>query len=155
MKFLFILSLFIFVSPSARASVLAPFETDYCTNYPEGTPKHPDLWKDCCLVHDMTFWAGGTKQNRLDADHALRSCIENVGAPEQARIMYFAVRAGSYSPIKYPKGKWNNGWDDRGDFQALTPEDIKLIKTELSSGHSYISEDIKNSFINLLHSRLD
>lgn len=148
---------FLLVSFSSFASEekISKFETDYCTNYPEGTKENPDQWKHCCLIHDMFFWAGGNKQNRYDADLDLRSCIEKTGAVKQARIMYYAVRAGSHSPIKYPKYKWNNGWSERPTFQTLTSEDISQINAEIQSGYDFITPEIKTYFINQLRSRLE
>lgn len=156
MKYILIYS-FLLVSFAAMANKpeLSPFQTDYCTNYPEGTKEEPDLWKHCCLMHDMFFWAGGNKHDRNDSDIELKSCIEKTGAVEQARIMYFAVRAGSYSPIKYPKKRWNHGWRTRPEFQKLTPEDVTEIENELHSGYEYISPYLKLNFINILRSRLD
>lgn len=139
----------------ANASQLRPFETDYCTNYAEGTRSQPELWKHCCLIHDLNFWAGGTKQDRYDADWGLRHCVEESGAYYRARLIYYAVRAGSYSPIKFPDKKWNNGWKERPDFQALTQEDIDIIENELSSGYDFISHEIKENFIINLRSRLE
>ena len=134
---------------------LHPFETDYCTNYPEGTRNQPELWKHCCLLHDMKFWAGGNKQNRYDSDVELKTCIEETGAVHIAKLMYLAVRSGSYSPVKYPDKKWNNGWRERPDYQSLTPVDIDRIEAELFSGYDYISLPMKHDFINLLRSRLE
>lgn len=135
---------------------LSSFETDYCTNYKEGTKTQPELWKHCCLIHDMHFWAGGNKQNRYDSDVELKSCIEETGSPYVARLMYMAVRAGSYSPIKYSNKKWNHGWKGRATFESLTNEDIDQLEMELTTGnYDYISVDIKNNFINTLRSRLE
>lgn len=135
---------------------LSSFETDFCTNYKEGTRSQPDLWKHCCLVHDMHFWAGGNKQNRYDSDVELKSCIEETGSPYVARLMYLAVRAGSYSPIKYSNKKWNHGWKGRPTFITLTHEDIDQVETELATGaYDYISPEIKIQFINTLRSRLE
>lgn len=139
----------------ADASQLRPFETDYCTNYSEGTRSNPDLWKHCCLIHDLYFWAGGTKQDRYNADIGLKRCVEETGAYYRARLIYYAVRAGSYSPIKFPDKKWNNGWKDRPDFQSLSREDIDNIEIELSSGYDFISHEIKDDFIINLRSRLE
>ena len=152
---LIIAALLINFSSLAETLELSSFETDYCTNYPEGTEQKPDLWKHCCLIHDMYFWAGGNKQNRYEADLELRSCIEETGAVKQARLMYYAVRAGSYSPIKYPKRKWNNGWSNRPGYYSLSTEDIQLIKAELDSGYDFINLEIKNYFINQLRTRLE
>lgn len=152
---LIITALLVNFSSFAAPSQLSSFETDYCTNYPEGTKEKPDLWKHCCLIHDMYFWAGGNKQNRYDADLELRTCIEATGEMKIARLMYMAVRAGSYSPIKYPKRKWGNGWSERANYSALSAEDITIIDTELQTGYDYISPAHKTYFINQLRSRLE
>jgi len=143
------------LSSFAGTSQLSSFETDYCTNYPEGTKEKPDLWKHCCLIHDMYFWAGGNKQNRYDADLELRTCIEQTGEMKTARLMYLAVRAGSYSPIKYPKRKWNNGWSERATYISLSKEDVDSVQKEISESYDFISPEIKAYFINQLRSRLE
>lgn len=153
MNFLIFFLLFLTNFSFANTSQIAPFETDYCTNYPEGPKEKPDQWKHCCLVHDMYFWAGGNKQNRYDADLELKSCIEATGALHQAKIMYYAVRIGSYSPIKYSKKKWNNGWSKRASFQTLSLEDIQSIEKELLSGYDFINIQMKQHFIQKLKSR--
>lgn len=149
-----ILSLFVSIITPVVAGTLHEFETDYCTNYVEGTIKNPDQWKHCCLTHDMFFWAGGERSDRDKADLELKSCIEETGAPVQANLMYYAVRAGSYSPIKYPKRQWNNGWNDGRKERKLSFEDIELIEDEIMSGYDFIQEEIKNHFINTLRSRM-
>lgn len=136
-------------------TTLDVFETDYCTNYPEGTKREPELWKHCCLKHDLDFWAGGTEEDRFTADLELKSCIEKTGNKKQAQIMYWGVRLGSYSPVKYPKRKWNNGWPDRSDFQALTGKDIDLIERELFRGYDFIDGQLKLLFIEQLRRRLE
>jgi hypothetical protein len=153
MSFFIIQLLFLVGTLSAQTSNLNSFETDYCTNYPEGPKDRPDQWKHCCLTHDMYFWAGGNKQNRNAADLELKSCIEATGAIHQAKIMYYAVRFGSYSPIKYSKKKWNNGWNGRGKFQTLTSEDVDVIEKELSTSYEYINTQLKQNFIQKLKSR--
>lgn len=151
----FILVSFFLLSNSAWSfdSKLSPLKTDYCTNYPEGTRETPDLWKHCCLMHDMYFWAGGNKKDRDNADHELRSCIKATGAIAQSRLMYLAVRLGSYSPLKYPKKKWNHGWAKRPEFQTLSRDDILEIERELESGYDFVSPEIKKNFVNNLISR--
>lgn len=155
MKIIFALLLIFSLSHSAFAEspVLNSFETDYCTNYAEGTFEEPDLWKHCCLIHDMFFWAGGSKKDRDLADLDLKKCIEATGADHQARLIYLAVRAGSYSPIKYPKKMWNNGWNDHRSPRPLSQDDIILIEQEILNGHDYIRAEIKDYFLNTLKSR--
>lgn len=134
---------------------LDAFETDYCTNYPEGTRAEPELWKHCCLIHDMYFWVGGSKDDRDVADLDLKSCIEATGAHKIAKLMYYAVRAGSHSPVKYPKRKWNNGWNDGRKDRALSAQDIEIIEDEIKNGYVFITPNIKDQFLNTLRSRLD
>jgi hypothetical protein len=85
----------------------------------------------------------------------LKKCIADTGALNMARIMYFGVRLGSYSPIKYPQKKWNHGWKNRPEFQSLTIDDIISIESELARGYDFISYENKESFIEQLRSRLD
>ncbi len=151
MKFLICIFLLCLSDPSQ--SGIKKFTTDYCTNFPEGTRQVPELWKHCCLTHDLYFWAGGAKEDRRKADLELRECIENTGALNQSWLMYFAVRAGSYSPIKYSNYKWNNGWNDGRQIRALSTEDIDLIEEELGSGYDFIPGFLKESFLTSLRLR--
>jgi hypothetical protein len=139
------------ISPYGMGSVLKPFVTDYCTNFAEGTKKEPNKWKECCLYHDLYFWAGGTISDRKNADLVLRNCIEKTGAHKIAEVMYLGVRLGSYSPIKYSDKKWSNGWSNRESFKALSIEDITRIEEELNSGYDYIKD--KKGFIDSLKDR--
>ena len=146
---------FLLISSFAWADDVRPFKTDFCTNFAEGTRDEPALWKHCCLVHDMFFWAGGSKADRDIADLDLRSCITKTGATQIANLMYLGVRAGSLSPIKYPDKQWNNGWKERPTFQALTSKDIDKVEAEISTGYDFISQNIKKYFIDQLRSRLE
>lgn len=153
MRGLLLIFIFIISGNTFANDTLLEFETDYCTNYPEGTKERPDLWKHCCLMHDMFFWAGGNKNNRDEADRELRSCIELTGAKKIARVMYAAVRLGSYSPIKYSNKKWNFGWPNRPTHQSLTSLDIDSIEFKIYMGHPYISQELKDIFIQTLRNR--
>ena len=154
MKGFIIVTLLMSMAMPVKAETLLPFETDYCTNYVEGTPEKPDQWKHCCLMHDMYFWAGGIRSDRDKADLDLKVCIENTGAPLQAKIIYYAVRAGSYSPIKYPKRQWNNGWNDGRKERVLSGEDVDLVEQEIFRGYDFIPSDIKDHFVKTLRSRM-
>lgn len=155
MKAVLIASIFMLNFVWASEENLTKFKTDYCTNYPEGTIQNPDQWKHCCLIHDMYFWAGGNEQDRDKADLNLRSCVEATGAPKTAAIMYYAVRAGSMSPVKYPDKKWNNGWRERPDFQSLSIADINAIQKEIEAGYDFVTIQQKQLFIKELRSRLE
>lgn len=153
MKILFIFLALTAFSSWGSSDELGPFETDYCTNFPEGTSKAPELWKHCCLMHDMFFWAGGGREDRDKVDLKLRSCIEATGEMNIAKLMYWTVRITSYSPIKYSKKKWNHGWQGRPESQVLSELDIDQIEQEILNGHDYIPHELKQSFIWELRSR--
>lgn len=149
---LLIIPFLMLASVSARA--LEPFTTDYCTSYPEGTSNRPDLWKHCCLLHDLYFWAGGSEADRNAADWDLKLCVEETGKKKIAKLIYWAVRAGNRSPVKLPGKKWNNGWPERSYYQELTREDILVIEESLLNS-AVVPLQYKNEFLSKLHSRLD
>lgn len=156
-KILFLIPfLFLFfpITLLAQGSLRA-FTTDYCTNFPEGTITHPDLWKDCCLEHDLFFWAGGSREDRNQADLDLKFCVSQSGAPHIAKIMYWGIRLGYYSPIKYEDKKWGNGWKGRESLKALSLEEIDAVDDEINHAYLEIPREIKNKFIQKLFSRLD
>lgn len=151
-----ILLLIVIISTSfAFAEELRPFKTDYCTNFPEGTKEEPELWKHCCLDHDLFMWAGGNKIERNKADLGLKECVLATGKKFQAELMYRAIRAGSLSPFKYPNMKWNNRWKNRPDYQSLTEADIEQIQTEIYNNYDFISLETKDRFMHELFSRLE
>ena len=149
-----LLSLILVVSPIfSQAESLTRFTTDYCTSYPEGTRDQPDLWKICCLEHDLFFWAGGSKKDREIIDLKLRDCVEKKAGSAQANLMYYAVRAGSLSPIKNPDKKWNNGWRERPDYAPLSSEDVDQVEAEILSDYFFIPVFLKFKFIQHLRQR--
>lgn len=131
MKFyLMILTIVFFSIPLAHANELNPFSTDSCTMWSEGTSSKPDQWKHCCVEHDLFFWAGGTYKEREIADLELKKCIEATGAKTQARMMYWGVVIGKFSPIKFSDRKWGNAWPWWKNYQKLNREHIDLLLRE-------------------------
>jgi len=80
---------------------------DECTGVPEFG------FAACCGQHDIAYGVGGTWQDRLQADRALRNCIWNSGEPFLALIYYLGVRLFGWlfynflpaSPLKKRKAK--------------------------------------------------
>jgi hypothetical protein len=85
-------------SPALAEDTLSPFTTDGCSDFPDGTPQHRELWLKCCIAHDQKYWMGGTYQERLKADLELRECVQSVGEPAIAALMLAGVRVGG-SPM--------------------------------------------------------
>ncbi len=60
----FLVVVILFFAGAENASDLAPFTTDGCSRFPDGTLSEPDLWLECCTVHDVAYWHGGTDEQR-------------------------------------------------------------------------------------------
>ena len=52
---------------------LSDFSSDGCSLFVDGTFENPELWKECCLKHDIAYWRGGTEEERASADLAFKS----------------------------------------------------------------------------------
>jgi hypothetical protein len=131
MKSIYIV-LFALISTNSMAFGLAEFETDYCTFFPEGTMSQPRVWEDCCLQHDLVYWAGGTSKMQDISDVELGKCVTEKSSSFFGRLMYRGVRIGHYSPIK-SKTRWGHGWGDKRSFQALSTKEKIIIKSKLES----------------------
>ncbi len=111
---------FILFSYSSFAEQLKPFVTDFCTLFIDGPPTEPNLWKHCCIEHDLHYWYGGTLKDQADADLKLKTCVEKSAGSFWANLIYSGVRAGHYSPIKN-KYKWGWGWDQVRENKEISP----------------------------------
>ena len=84
--------------------------TDGCSFYPEGNVDDPELWRDCCVAHDMAYWQGGTADERRGADVQLSDCVlARTGSPGLAKRMYRGVRL-SGAPLLPTTFRWAYGW---------------------------------------------
>lgn len=115
------------------ATELAPFTSDGCSLFPDGSRKERNLWCDCCLTHDIAYWQGGTAAEREAADAALRDCVrEKTGDEQLAATMYLGVRAGGHPafPVWY---RWGYGWPYGTGYQTLTDTDKAQVDKELAA----------------------
>jgi hypothetical protein len=114
----------------------------------DGTSERPDLWKHCCLEHDIHYWYGGSDENLNQADINLRSCVNKVAGNTWAQLIYLGVRAGHLSPIKN-KHKWSWGWETkRGNAQINEPEKLYILEElrRLPYNSDFIERYINNNF---------
>jgi hypothetical protein len=111
--------------------IIRSYNTDLCTGWFDKSFKYD--WSRCCAIHDLYFWAGGTKEHRKLADKRLRSCVKEEANGFHAALIYFGVKAGSLSPLKIKAKKWGNAWDSRYQHSPLSINDIKRLKTSLLS----------------------
>ena len=80
------------------------FTSDGCSGFPNGD------WLECCVSHDLVYWMGGTREERANADLALKRCVSDKGHPVIAAFMHFGVRIGGvwWLPTSF---RWGFGWD--------------------------------------------
>ncbi len=113
---------------------LAPFTSDGCSAFPDGTPRQKTLWLDCCYQHDRAYWQGGIREQRAEADQALRACVAAVGEPEIAALMLAGVRVGGtpYLPTRF---RWGYGWPFFRGYKALSADEIRQVD-------AFVQEDL-------------
>lgn len=109
-------------APQHGAGHLAPFSTDGCSDFPNGTPHEKNLWLNCCIAHDKQYWAGGTEEERAWADHHLEACVAATGEPAIARLMHAGVRVGG-SPWWPTPFRWGYGWPYSHGYRALSAQE--------------------------------
>jgi hypothetical protein len=114
------LALWSLLAGCAGDAAIRPFTTDGCSDFPDGTPRNRQLWRDCCVAHDRAYWRGGAYGERLEADRALRACVAAVGEPAVAQIMLAGVRVGG-SPWWPTRYRWGYGWPWPRGYRELTP----------------------------------
>src|SRR5690242_11522788 len=87
-------------------SSIKPFTTDGCSLFPDRSLISHKDWCDCCVVHDLAYWRGGTAAQRLDADRALQACVvQTTGDKALAELMFTGVRAGG-GPHYFTTYRW-------------------------------------------------
>lgn len=120
---------------SKKPSQLVAFRADGCSSFPDGTVGKPQLWRDCCIVHDFSYWLGGTKDQKKRADRELGACVHKrisaaysnkeicdrlVGAFEKA--MESGVSIGG-TPNLYTPWRWGYGWPSFQGYRDLAIAD--------------------------------
>lgn len=114
---------------------LKPFTTDYCSEWPDGKITDPTQWADCCFTHDMSYWIGGSENERITADKELNRCVKNVSDSFNGLLMYIGVRmGGNPGNASYA---WGYGWTkDRDYFELDSAEAKKAYQLLEQSEHN-------------------
>jgi hypothetical protein len=118
-------------SSAVSAGDLHPFTSDGCSLFPDGSIKNPGQWCDCCFHHDMAYWQGGSSEDRLRADEALRECVvERTGDGILAEVMYNGARTGGHPafPTWY---RWGYGWKYGRGYGPLTSGEQAAVAEKL------------------------
>ncbi len=130
---LILIILMLQLSACSKSPSIKPFKTDGCSLFPDGDLTDRNRWCDCCVTHDIAYWQGGTKEQRLAADNALKACVlRKTGNPMLAEMMYKGIRAGGSSvfPNWY---RWGYGWDYGEGDKALTREQQQQVSEALKT----------------------
>jgi hypothetical protein len=114
---------------------LSPFVFDGCTWSPDGSWDNPNLFCECCLVHDMAYWQGGSEAERDRVDWEFKQCItERSGSEAVGWTYYWGVRAGGdpnpYFFFYYTRWRWGFGWPPGRLYTEMTEQE-RLRATEL------------------------
>lgn len=80
------------------------FTTDGCSRAPD------DGWVECCIVHDIPYWCGGSEADRAAADQFLKQCLNKQGSFFDS-LFYAGVRLGGVPWLPTP-WRWGYGWKD-------------------------------------------
>lgn len=129
----------------SHASTLKPFTTDGCSMWFDGTLEQPNLWRHCCVAHDLDYWQGGTEEQRLRSDEAIRACVSNAQGKAMAEYMYANIRWGG-SPFWMTTYRWGYGWDywdgflQRG-YKTPTPQEQAQLDALMPAAKQLVAED--------------
>ncbi len=126
MRAIRLIGIIIALGSTSAAAQLAPFTTDGCTFWLDGPPGQPNLWRHCCVAHDLAYWQGGSSAQRLQADQQFKACMHASHSALVANHVYWNVRVGGtpYSPTPY---RWGYGWPY---WEGNKPRGYRLPSTE-------------------------
>ena len=104
----------------AVEDVLKPFTTDGCSMWPNGA------WIECCEIHDIAYWKGGTEADKRLADAGLRQCIKDKNHPWAGWMMEKGVAVGG-SPLWPFSYRWGYGWKWHRGYRAFTTGEQRQV----------------------------
>jgi len=120
------LIIFVLLASSGNANELKPFTTDGCSLWIDGTLEQPNLWRHCCVAHDLDYWQGGSEEQRKQSDANIQACVKAAQGPGMADYMYNNVRWGG-SPYWMNFYRWGYGWNY---FDGMWPRGYKVPTAE-------------------------
>ena len=137
--------IFLFITHTCQANELKPFATDGCSLWIDGTLEQPNLWRHCCVAHDLDYWKGGSEAQRKQSDERIQACVTEAQGSGMANYIYNNVRWGG-SPYWMNNYRWGYGWDyfdgawPRG-YKVPTVEEQQLIDQAMPAALKVIEED--------------
>lgn len=127
MRFLTPLLILCLTSPDGRAerqNSLRPFTSDGCSRFFDGSlASRWTSWRHCCVIHDLAYWKGGTRQERVAADTNLHQCVQATGATKTADLMWAGVAAFGSPRLPFT-WRWGYGWLRPRSYKALNAPEL-------------------------------
>lgn len=109
---------------------LSTFQSDGCSWWPDGTSSDPDLWRECCVVHDIAYWKGGTREERVEADRNLLSCVAGKKQTLMGLLMFVGVRSGG-GPSFFTPFRWGYGWSHNRGYEKIGMTESRQVQASL------------------------
>jgi len=123
---------------------LNDFQTDGCSAYPDGFPHTNEYeWLHCCIAHDMAYWVGGTKLEKVVADQHLNQCVSEATNQTHGTIMELGVALGG-TPFINTTWKWGYGWNKSLHFSELDDSHKEKILIKFDTILDVIEEQKDN-----------
>ncbi len=127
-------------SGSDAADELRDFTSDGCSSFPDGTREEKQLWRSCCVEHDLAYWKGGREEERKSADEALKKCVAKVGEPTIAKLMLAGVRVGG-TPWLPTRFRWAYGWPYLRGYQEISDEEQAMVRQKIEAAGALLRDE--------------
>lgn len=134
---------------AANKKILRPFSSDGCSLSPNSFLKVNFV--ECCVEHDISYWLGGTAEQKNSADEKFRSCMKNKIKSEYAEkayeavstTYYWGVRLGgnAYAPNSF---RWGYGWSYMRGYSPLTSEEVQQAEGLYGHNLEKLRKQIRN-----------
>lgn len=110
-----------------RKLLLNDFTTDGCSAYPDGYPHTEEYeWLHCCFAHDISYWVGGTQEEKAAADEELNRCVSQATFGAHGKMMELGVATGG-TPHIATSWRWGYGWNQSVSYNDLSSKKLEMI----------------------------
>ena len=100
---------------------LKTFKSDGCTCVPDGPRSDSDKWHLSCEEHDLAYWKGGSRRDRLNADRQLKAAIKESGHLFTSKIYFIGTRFGGTPYLPTP-WRWGFGRSYPSGYEKHVPQ---------------------------------
>lgn len=121
------------IEDSKEELFLIDFKSDGCSAFPNGhLLSSKSEWLHCCFVHDLSYWYGGSRDQKIYADKELNECVSEVTTQTQGELMEIGVEVGG-SPQSGLPWRWGYGWNIEVPYMEIDGDKVEKMKKKFSS----------------------